>query len=550
MEIIMKTFKNTLLTLLLTTLTSSALLPMKRPNSGDLPDAPDAKRPKTEAESKKPKFFTLLCAGDVKISDVSYNVLAQSEVLKTLIADMGGIDTIASGTEIPVQNISYDVMRMLIRLMSMTANAQAQGLSKKHIIDNLRLSLAGTWRPLKNSFMLTAKKLIALLNASNYLNCPLIYKALSCLISENLQILGLYTLSGGYMLPDHATSIQKAYWILHRKPINPESHVKLSLDDLTDFGLIRPEFIEQDIASILNDIFEKQINAHVLQNYLDAISSFPCFTQHSIKTHHVIMDCIRVLTLAEMQQFFAQLTTESMLKMALRLAYAQKYNQNLDALDCVDFVQNIHDWVNKDDDEFGEEVGSTELFSQNNLQYVLPLLEPLVNKPVINLNLSYNRLRNLPDSIGNLINLKSLDLHANGLTTLPDCFANLVNLQHLNLDENQLVQVPICIFSLVNLQHLNLSRNKLTQLPDFFGNLVKLQILFLSGNQLYFVPDSIGNLVNLTLLNLENNNLSIIRNSFVKLINLNVLHLEDNKFDEPTKQALTKQFGHINEFDI
>ncbi len=44
-----------------------------------------------------------------------------------------------------------------------------------------------------------------------------------------------------------------------------------------------------------------------------------------------------------------------------------------------------------------------------------------------------NKLTSLPDSFGNLVNLKKLDLRYNELTSLPESFGNLVNLEELNL---------------------------------------------------------------------------------------------------------------------
>ena len=124
------------------------------------------------------------------------------------------------------------------------------------------------------------------------------------------------------------------------------------------------------------------------------------------------------------------------------------------------------------------------------------------------LNLEYNNLTCLPDSIGFLVNLKQLDLSENKLTYLPDSIGNLVNLQRLDLSYNNLTCLPDSIGNLVNLQGLFLGENELTCLPDSIGNLVNLQKLILGDNKLTCLPDSIGNLINLQQIYLYSNKLT------------------------------------------
>ena len=54
------------------------------------------------------------------------------------------------------------------------------------------------------------------------------------------------------------------------------------------------------------------------------------------------------------------------------------------------------------------------------------------------LNLSSNNLTSLPESIGNLTNLKGLDLMYNELTDLPESIGNLTKLEGLDLDTSQI----------------------------------------------------------------------------------------------------------------
>lgn len=52
--------------------------------------------------------------------------------------------------------------------------------------------------------------------------------------------------------------------------------------------------------------------------------------------------------------------------------------------------------------------------------------------------MSKNHLQSLPDNIGSLVNLKSLDLLGNELKTLPASFGELKALQWLDLKDNPL----------------------------------------------------------------------------------------------------------------
>ncbi len=73
--------------------------------------------------------------------------------------------------------------------------------------------------------------------------------------------------------------------------------------------------------------------------------------------------------------------------------------------------------------------------------------------------LSYNRLQELPDSIGTLKHLKKLDLSACGLRKLPESFGNFNSLEILNLSHNNLNVLPESFRRLSSLKELHLMRN-------------------------------------------------------------------------------------------
>ena len=129
------------------------------------------------------------------------------------------------------------------------------------------------------------------------------------------------------------------------------------------------------------------------------------------------------------------------------------------------------------------------------------------------LNLSYNELTvTIPAELGNLSNLKSLNLSYNELTvTIPAELANLPNLRVLNLATNQLTGPILAeLANLANLHLLDLSFNKLTgPIPSWLGNFSNLRHLQLAGNQLTGpIPPELGNLSRLQRLQLAGNQLT------------------------------------------
>lgn len=126
-------------------------------------------------------------------------------------------------------------------------------------------------------------------------------------------------------------------------------------------------------------------------------------------------------------------------------------------------------------------------------------------KHLVELDLSYNQIGQLPDSIGELVSLEVLDLTSNRLEGLPNRIGELVRLVQLELESNQITSIPLNIGQLCQLQTLNLDVNKLSRLPSTIGNLNNLKKLRVKENLLQRLPPEIGKLENLTHLYLSNN---------------------------------------------
>ena len=115
----------------------------------------------------------------------------------------------------------------------------------------------------------------------------------------------------------------------------------------------------------------------------------------------------------------------------------------------------------------------------------------------------------IPSELGNLTDLKWIELHDNQLTgEIPSELGSLSNLQELYLGLNQLSgEVPPELGNLSNLAVLSLLNNQLTgEIPPELGNLSNLAVLRLDQTQLTGkIPPELGNLSNLVRLRLSRN---------------------------------------------
>jgi hypothetical protein len=176
------------------------------------------------------------------------------------------------------------------------------------------------------------------------------------------------------------------------------------------------------------------------------------------------------------------------------------------------------------------------------------------------------KLTELPESLGQLTQLQSLDLGDNQLTVLPEWLGQLTQLRSLRLSKNQLTVLPEWLGQLTQLQLLYIGSNRLASLPQSLGRLAKLQQLQIGGNQfgeipevlrvlsqlkeLYLydiqlksIPDWIFELRSLEKLSLMNDQLTDLPSPVGHLTHLNWLYLLDNRLtDLPSSLA---QLEHL-----
>ena len=190
---------------------------------------------------------------------------------------------------------------------------------------------------------------------------------------------------------------------------------------------------------------------------------------------------------------------------------------------------------------------------------------------VTHLLLDYNDIEELPNEIGDLRCLKKLSLIGNQLCCLPEGIGNLIELETLNVNENFLQKLSCSLCSLekltqmyaiankirfiesgiyskmAKLKEIYLDENLLVRFPDDLCELETLEVLECSENQLRTLPDSFGNLKHLSTLNLESNKLSSLPDSFSMLRNVKLLLLSNNEIISlptsfPSAEILKKLF--------
>ncbi|KNE59954.1 hypothetical protein AMAG_05400 [Allomyces macrogynus ATCC 38327] len=101
---------------------------------------------------------------------------------------------------------------------------------------------------------------------------------------------------------------------------------------------------------------------------------------------------------------------------------------------------------------------------------------------LVALDLSSNKLKNLPASLARLVSLRDLNVRENCLAELPVELQALEHLQVLNVSINELAVIPPWIHELKELHYLDIRTNKITHLPLEFGMLTKLDTFLVDNN--------------------------------------------------------------------
>ncbi|KAM4118657.1 hypothetical protein ACB094_02G219400 [Castanea mollissima] len=200
--------------------------------------------------------------------------------------------------------------------------------------------------------------------------------------------------------------------------------------------------------------------------------------------------------------------------------------------------------------EVSAKKGTRDLNLQNKLMDQIEWLPDTIGKlsSLISLDLSENRIVALPTTIGGLSSLTKLDLHANRISELPESIGDLLNLIYLDLRANQLLSLPATFGRLIRLQELDLSSNQLYSLPELIGSLVSLRKLNVETNNIEEIPHSIGRCTSLRELRADYNRLKALPEAVGKIETLEVLSVRYNNIKQlPTTMS---SLSDLREIDV
>lgn len=146
------------------------------------------------------------------------------------------------------------------------------------------------------------------------------------------------------------------------------------------------------------------------------------------------------------------------------------------------------------------------------------------------LDLSFNKLKELPADFGRLKKLKILFCSENLFTELPEVLGDCPLLDIVGFKSNFIETVPPKALN-ANLRWLILTNNRITEIPAQIGNCSRMQKLMLAGNCLTELPIALSNCRNLGLLRISANRLNSLPQWLLEMPKLAWLAFSGNEFN-------------------
>ncbi|GFO12921.1 malignant fibrous histiocytoma-amplified sequence 1 [Plakobranchus ocellatus] len=168
----------------------------------------------------------------------------------------------------------------------------------------------------------------------------------------------------------------------------------------------------------------------------------------------------------------------------------------------------------------------------NQLQEVSQEMKKCTKLLRIDLSGALRLLSAIPAALFYLEDLHTLNLSDNFFTDVPSEVCGLIKLRHLVVQRNSLLRLSPDLYKLRYLQHLELGENFLEALPEGLRSLKRLEYLGLCQNRLTDLPDEICFLGQLRYLGLGHNKITQLPENIYHLQSLTTLDVNDNELRE------------------
>ena len=152
-------------------------------------------------------------------------------------------------------------------------------------------------------------------------------------------------------------------------------------------------------------------------------------------------------------------------------------------------------------------------------------------KELLYLDVSWHQIHTIPDEVGNLTKLESLNMKGNFLKYVSTNIVNCTSLRELNLTGALKLNsyIPPELLQLSELRTLNLNNNYFSQISPKINGLKKLKHFLMRRNALVSLPETFFDLKHLEIVEIGDNYLEEISLSIKKLKKLKTLELRGNK---------------------
>lgn len=193
----------------------------------------------------------------------------------------------------------------------------------------------------------------------------------------------------------------------------------------------------------------------------------------------------------------------------------------------------------------GELKGSVSLKLSENLSHFPLAIFDLADTLEV-LDLSFNKLSDLPADFGRLKKLRIFFCSENHFKALPEVLADCPRLDIVGFKSNQIEMVPAKALN-PNLRWLILTNNNIATLPDEIGLCPRMEKLMLAGNRLAALPETLSQCKNLGLLRIAANKLHELPQWIATMPKLAWIAFSGNNF---SKTPAVEKLSAINWHDL